>query len=294
MLRRFLIVSLCLIASVRSSQAVTNGSGIAATDGAISTDSNTSGFLANSSSVSCSGSPTGKLIVDTTAGTLAWCNGSTVKQSAAGDDDGDALSLDTGAGTDGSRGIIFNDNTTSPASLSANTTMLHTIGGNLFVYGQAGLATTSPGIPVLPQVKVVTADVTPITTVQDITGLTGYTIKASRKYVIEGSMTIVASAGTADPSVVLTFTGTTTNSVLSVLVSCVLQTNAATSGYRITSSGSAGNCIIGAAQTLNVHIFGFIQGASTNDLTLAVRAAAAGAGNLTVEEGALVRISEFQ
>lgn len=291
---RFIGTALVALLFPAVAHAVAAGSGIAVNNGAVSTKSDTSSFLAQSSLLSCSGSPTGKIIVDTSAGTLAWCNGSTIKQSALGDDDGDALSLDTGAGSDGSRGIIFSDNVTSPAAPAANTTMLHTVGGNLFVYGQTGPATTSPGIPVLPQVKVVAADVTNIqTSATNITGLTGYTLKAGRKYVIEGSMTIVASAGTADPSVSFNFTGTTTGYAISVVVSCVLQTNAATSGYRITTAGSS-NCIIGAAQTLNVHIFGFLQGATSNDLTLDLRASAAGAGTLTVEDGALVRISEFQ
>ena len=70
-----------------------SGSGVTVLNGSLSTSSNSTDFLTNGGSLSCSSS-TGKLIVDTTGGTLAWCNASTVYQSALGDDNGKALSGD--------------------------------------------------------------------------------------------------------------------------------------------------------------------------------------------------------
>lgn len=59
--------------------------------GTFSTDSTKSSFLATAASLTCSSSA-GKVIIDSTADTLAWCSsgGSTVKQAALGDDNGAA------------------------------------------------------------------------------------------------------------------------------------------------------------------------------------------------------------
>lgn len=74
--------------------AIKGGSGIAISNGSVSTKSGTTDFLENGTSLSCSSS-TGKLIVDTSNGTLAWCNGSTTYQSAFGNDAGAALAGDS-------------------------------------------------------------------------------------------------------------------------------------------------------------------------------------------------------
>jgi len=95
--RRVLILCLLgmgLALSVAPAHALIAGSGTTDNNGLISTNSNSTNFLASDSSVACSSSA-GKLIIDTTAETLAWCasTGSTIKQAALGDDSGKATSI---------------------------------------------------------------------------------------------------------------------------------------------------------------------------------------------------------
>lgn len=71
---------------------LTDGAGILLSTDTLSTASTEANFLANAASVTCSSSP-GKLIVDTTAETLAYCDGavgSTQKWAALGNDSGES------------------------------------------------------------------------------------------------------------------------------------------------------------------------------------------------------------
>lgn len=71
---------------------LTDGAGLLLSTDTLSTASTEANFLANAASVTCSSSP-GKLIVDTTAETLAYCDGavgSTQKWAALGNDSGES------------------------------------------------------------------------------------------------------------------------------------------------------------------------------------------------------------
>lgn len=297
---RFHLAIVALVATIYPSvaHAVTAGAGLTISNGSLSTLSSATNFLATSSAVSCSSS-TGKLLLETTANTLGYCNGSTAYHTALGDTSGNATSLNTGAGTDGSRGVTLNDNTSNPAGLSSNTTMVHSMGGNLYVYGQTGPATTSPGMPVLPIIKTGSSGTQPISTaattsMTDVTNLS-FTIKASTKYLIDGSLYVDASAGTADPT--LTFLlGATTNAAVYVQVICQMTTAAtAVQTFHVVTSGSTSqNCAIGAAQSLNITFHGFVLGPSTGNTTLKLQAAPAGAGTLTIDKYPVMRVVEFQ
>lgn len=88
-----LAILVCLINS-KNANALTAGNGLDISNGSIDVNSSKTSFLSSDTSLSCSSS-LGKLIIDTSAGTLAWCDGSGAHQSAFGDDDGKALSGDT-------------------------------------------------------------------------------------------------------------------------------------------------------------------------------------------------------
>lgn len=89
-----LIAATLILLPSKLSFAIVGSGGISSSNGTLSVDSSQTGFLANSSSVTCSSS-TGKLIVETDGNTLGWCNGSTAYRTALGDTSGKALSGDS-------------------------------------------------------------------------------------------------------------------------------------------------------------------------------------------------------
>lgn len=259
----------------------------------IATASDETNFLANSASLTCSSS-TGKLIVDTTGPTLAFCNASTAYNIAIGNDsDGSAKGLNTGGGSDGSRGITLTDNSSSnPGVGSSGETVIHTKTGIGYVLPYHAAA--GPGYQIqASQVALGSNSTQSIasTTLTDLTSIS-FTVKSGKKYWLQGSLSAAASASSADPTFAVKLSVTTGSPVIAVRGTCSLQTNTATSSFLLTTSDTADDCIIGAAQNVVVMFDGYIYAGA--DATLTVRGAPAGTGTLTIDAYPLFRLTEFQ
>lgn len=259
----------------------------------IATQSDETNFLANSASVTCSSS-TGRLIVDTTASTLAYCNGSTAKNTAIGNDsDGSAVALNTGAGTDGSRGITFTDNSSSnPGVGSSGETVIHTKTGIGYVLPYHAAA--GPGYQIQASQVALGSNSTQAiasTTLTDLTSIT-FKVKSGKKYWLQGSLSASASVATADPTFSVNLSVTTGSPVFAIRGLCNLQTSTATSSFVLTANNTGGTCTIGSAQDVVVMFDGYIYAGADADLT--VRGAPAGTGTLTVAAYPLFRLTEFQ
>lgn len=282
------------LAFVRPASAVKDGAGITISNGVVATQSNEAGFLYSDTSLTCSSSM-GKIIVDTTTGTLAWCNDSTLKQSAFGNDaDGSAVALNTGDGADGSRGITLKDNVSTPVPTpAAGYTVLHTKGGTLYQLVNGG---TAPGGRVAPEVKVMTAATSAIATKSDITGLTGFTIVAGATYQIDASIQVALSAATADPRVYLVLDSATgcagrlTGAFSYVGTATSMSSDTTTTLNTGYVEGTTGN-----TNTQLINLSGTIRGCSSTTLAkLQIAPATLTTTNVTVQSDGWMRVTQVQ
>lgn len=280
------------LAFVRPASAVKDGAGITISNGVVATQSDETGFLA-SGNMTCT-SAMGKIIVDTTAGTLAWCNDSTLKQSAFGDDSGNATALNTGDGADGSRGITLKDNVSTPVPTpAAGYTVLHTKGGTLYQLVNGG---TAPGGRVAPEVKVMTAATSAIATKSDITGLTGFTIVAGATYQIDASIQVALSAATADPRVYLVLDSAT--GCAGRLTGAFSYVGTATSMSSDTTTTLNTDYVEGTTSNTNpqlINLSGTIRGcSSTTSAKLQIAPATLTTTNVTVQSDGWMRVTQVQ
>lgn len=282
------------LAFVRPAGAVKDGAGITISNGVVATQSDEANFLASSSNLSCSSS-TGMMLVDTTAGTLSWCNSSATKQAAFGNDSGQAAALNTGDGSDGSRGITLKDNVSTPVPTpAAGYTVLHTKDGTLYQLVNGG---TAPGGRVAPEVKVMTSATSALSAKSDITGLTGFTIVAGATYLIDASIQVALSSAAADPQVYLVLDTTTGCSArLTGAFSFVgsgtsmssQTTTTLNTGYIEGTTGSAAN-----NQLINMS--GTIRGCSTTtSAKLQIAPQTLTTTNVTVQSDGWMRVTQVQ
>jgi len=133
---------------------------------------------------------------------------------------GTATSLATGAGTNGSRGITLNDNTSNPSSPSSGSTFLHSVGG--FLYGMTPSDSTPGGFLPPTQVKIQTASTqtTTSSTPTNVTALSGFTMAASGKYIVKGRLIYSTATTAADLMLALNINTSTTGYQMSVTVFC--------------------------------------------------------------------------
>lgn len=285
------VAALGLMLGAATAHADRAGAGISLSNGTIATSSNTTDFLANAASLSCS-SATGKTIVDTTSGTLAWCNSSTMKEAAFGDDSGNALSLNTGAGSDGSRGITLTDNVSTPVPTpTVGATILHSQGGALYTLVSGG---TAPGIRVGPILKVATStENNATTTYASITALSSFVLRAGGTFVVTGLVKTSITAATADPSFRL-YTADST-------AGCTVQANAqfrydgASTALADTSAANFSGDLastVGTTNAMVTTIYAVVTGC-TGAVTVDLQFKAAGAGTVTIGVGSFMRVEQI-
>lgn len=291
--RALATASIVALMCAKGALATQDGAGVAVLDGTVSTQSNETNFLTSDPEITCSSSM-GRMLVDTTAGTLSWCNTSTKKWAALGNDsDGSAVALNTGAGTDGSRGITFTDNSSGTPGVGASgETVIHTKTGVGYVLPYH--AVNGPGYQIQASQVALGSNSTQLintTALADLTNIS-FTVKSGKKYWLQGSLSAVASVATADPKFAVKLSVTTGSPVIAVRGSCSLATNTATSSFLLTASDTSDDCIIGTGQTVVVIFDGYIFAGA--DATLTVRGAPSGTGDLTIDAYPLFRLTEFQ
>lgn len=289
-----LISAIVLFALASNVHAVTSGAGTSILNGSVATDSNTKDFLYSSASdASCTGTPapTGKLVIDTTDTILQWCSGNVIKYVATGNTTGSAVALNTGAGTDGSRGITFTDNVSTPVPTpTAGATVLHSQGGTLYTLVSGG---TAPGIRVSPILKVATSTQdNSTTTYTNVTALSSFALRAGGTYVVTGAVRTSISAATADPAFRLNTADATTG--------CTFQANAqfrydgVSTTLADTSATAFGGDLASTVGTTNpmvTVIYAVISGC-TGAVTFDLQFKAAGTGTVTIGVGSFMRVEQ--
>lgn len=221
----------------------------------------------------------------------------------------------TVAATDGSNGITFTNNVSATPAPPASGTIVHTMATtvpaatgtpipfvNMYTLRSGG---TSPGLAMMPIVipgRTTTQSIPFSTSIAvSLTSVLGWDsipLRKGRRYYVDGSLSLDASSGTADPTVSIVLSSTT-GAVIAIRLLCGLDAATAVSSIELTTSAeTTKNCAIGAAQNnMNMIFSGFIQAATDADSTFAFKLAPSAAGTsntLTVHASPVIRVMEFQ
>lgn len=262
---------------------LTADAGVALSTNSLTTASDEQNFLA-SGALTCGASTNGKMQVHTTP--LQYCDNAatpTLQYAAYANSTGQATALNTGAGSDGSRGITFTDNTSNPSAPSSGETILHSKASLLYSLADDD---TSPGGFLVPtQSFVRTSNYTNATTsLTDVFGSSANLANAGG-YIISGHFQYSTSAATTDFGLAFDLSAAT-SAVISVSAVCQDST-ANNADFGVATADATAVTIADAAGAVtdgSCIVNGYIKnGTSTGTLT--IRAKAIGAGTLTISAG---------